>query len=298
MRASRGLVIRLEYRSPLRWQELIDFLRERAVPGVEVVQDDAYRRTIRIDGCAGVIDVRPDQNEPSLVLRTDLPECEHLMKLVEGVRRIFDLGADPLRIQQDLSCDSRLKRIVECRPGLRVPGVWDGFELAVRAVLGEQLTIKQSRARAGRLVQAFGQPLRTSVQGLTHLFPMPDQFVNADLSKVGLDVASAVTVKNIARAVCSGHFAFSRSFTDLDDVISRICDIGGISATTAHYIAMRALGETDAFPFADPGFRTKFANGRPSSASDDLLSFAERWRPWRAYAAIQLYTAGRAAQPF
>jgi AraC family transcriptional regulator of adaptative response / DNA-3-methyladenine glycosylase II len=220
------------------------------------------------------------------------------MKLVEGVRGIFDLGADTLRIQQDLSRDPRLKRLVERRPGLRVPGVWDGFELAVCAVLGEQLTVRHSTARAGRLVQAFGKPIQTSVQGLSHLFPTPHELVAADLSKAGLDVASAAAVKGLAREVCSGHFALSRSFTNLDDVVSQICNIRGVSATTAHYIAMRALGETDAFPFADPSLRAKFGNGRPSAASDDLLVFAERWRPWRAYAAIHLYTASRSDRPF
>ena len=164
-------MIRLQYRPPLDWSALIDFLKLRAIPGVEVVQRDTYQRTISIGDLTGVIDVRPDETEPFLTVRIDLPGYQHLMPVVERVRRIFDLGADPLRIADDLSRDPLLKPLLDRRPGLRVPGVWDGFELAVRAVLGEQVTVKGSALLTERLVRNFGRPVESAVRGLTHIFP-------------------------------------------------------------------------------------------------------------------------------
>ena len=169
-----GLVIRLPYRPPLDWPAFVGFLSRRTTPGVESVQNDAYQRTISIGGAAGIIDVCPDKIEPVLSVRIELPGYQDLMKVVERVRRIFDLAADPLRIADDLGRDQRLKPLLDSRPGLRVPGVWDGFELAVHAVLGQQLTLGDSMRAAGQLTQAFGKPFQTSVAGLTHLFPRPE----------------------------------------------------------------------------------------------------------------------------
>jgi AraC family transcriptional regulator of adaptative response / DNA-3-methyladenine glycosylase II len=283
-----GLVIRLGYRPPLDWEALIEFLKVRAVPGVEVVQGDSYQRTIGMGDFAGVIAVRPDKTEPFLTVRIDLPGCQHLMKVVERVRRIFDLGADPLRIADDLSRDLRLKTLIDSRPGLRVPGVWDGFELAVRAILGEQLTFAGSTALAARIARTFGSPVQSSVPGLTHTFPKPEDLANADLSQAGIHGQRNKTLKLLARGVCAGELSFSGS-VDLDETISRISSIPGISQSTAHYIAMRALGEPDAFPFADAVSRTIFQGSRHSSAK--LRQISEAWRPWRAYAALHLCSA-------
>src|ERR1700680_4732201 len=150
------------------------FLRPRATPGVESVQENCYRRTIEIGDAAGVIEVRPDVAEPRLLVRIDLPTNERLIHVVERVRRMFDLGADPLQIETRLSRDSRLRALVEMRPGLRVPGAWDGFEVAVRAVLGEGLTVSDANPSAERLVRGFGKALVTPLEGLTHLFPRPE----------------------------------------------------------------------------------------------------------------------------
>jgi AraC family transcriptional regulator of adaptative response / DNA-3-methyladenine glycosylase II len=288
-----GLVIRLQYRAPLDWTALVDFLRLRATPGVELVQDGAYQRTISVGDAAGIIDVRPDKTGPALMVRIELPGYQALMKVVQRVRRIFDLGADPLRIADDLSRDQRLKPLLEQSPGLRVPGVWDGFELAVHAILGQQLTAIDSTILAGRLTEAFGEPLQTSVQGLTHLFPRPEDLVDADLSKVGIHGARAATVRALARAVCSEELTFTASIT-LEEAIWRICNIRGIGENTAHYIAMRALGEPDAFPFADPGVRSSLGKGGNPTSPPEVLRAAKGWRPWRAYAAMHLCAAERA----
>jgi AraC family transcriptional regulator, regulatory protein of adaptative response / DNA-3-methyladenine glycosylase II len=271
-----GLVIRLACRPPFDWPALVDFMRPRATPGVELVHDSVYQRTIRVGDSTGVIEVRPGKTEPALAVRIELPGCQFLMKVVDRVRRIFDLGADPLRIAEDLSRDPRLKPLVERRPGLRVPGVWDGFELAVHAILGQQLTVENPTALSGRLVRAFGKPIQTSIRGLTHLFPKPEDLVDADLSRAGIRGARASTLHALARAVLSGKLTFSPSMK-LEEAISRICSIPGIGESTAHYIAMRAMGEPDAFPLVE--------------------RVAEGSRPWRAYAAMHICAAAKQSAP-
>jgi AraC family transcriptional regulator of adaptative response / DNA-3-methyladenine glycosylase II len=270
-----GLMIRLPYRPPLDWSSLMDFLRPRATPGVESVQDDAYRRTIVVGEATGVIDVRPDKTEPVLQVRIELPGYRYLMQVVERVRRIFDLGADPLRIATDLSRDPRLKPLLNRRPGLRVPGVWDGFELALRAILGQQITVADPPAVAERLVQAFGKPVHTSVPGLTHLFPKPEDLIHADLGRANIRGARASTIRALARSVCANELTFTASMT-LEETISRIRTVSGVGEDTAHYIAMRVFGEPDAFPLADPAL------------TGEMWRIAEAWRPWRAYAAMHL----------
>jgi AraC family transcriptional regulator of adaptative response / DNA-3-methyladenine glycosylase II len=285
-----GLVIRLPYRPPFDWPALVNFLGPRATPGVELVQDGVYQRTISIGDATGIIDVRPDKTSPALLVRIELPGYQLLMKVVERVRRLFDLGADPLRIAGDLSRDQRLKPLLDRSRGLRVPGVWDAFELAVHAILGQQLTAVDSTTVVGRLVHAFGKPFQTSVQGLTHLFPKPEDLVDADLSRVGINGARAATLLTLARVLCSEEPIFAASLT-LEEAISRICNIRGIGENTAHYIAMRALGEPDAFPFADPGLRSALGSDGNPASSPEVLRIAEGWRPWRAYAAMHLCAA-------
>lgn len=288
--SQNGLVIRLACRPPFDWPALVEYLRPRATPGVELVQGGAYQRTISVGDSTGFIEVRPGKTEPALAVRIELPGCQFLMKVVDRVRRIFDLGADPLRIVEGLSRYARLKPLLDRHPGLRVPGVWDGFELAVQAVLGQQLTITDSTTLTGRLVQNFGKPVQTSVQGLTHLFPTPKDLVDADVSRAGIRGARAATLHGLARAVHSGKLTFAASMT-LEEAISGICSIPGVGESTAHYIAMRALGEPDAFPFADVGLRSALGRGGDPVLPSEALRIAEDWRPWRAYAAMHLCAA-------
>jgi len=168
--------------------------------------------------------------------------------------------------------------------------MWDGFELAVLTVLGEQLTVNASSALAGRFVQTFGRPLQTSTPGLTHLFPRPQDIVAADLSRAGIRGARAATLHALARAVCGGKLTFAASMT-LEEAIRRICGIPGIGESTAHYIAIRALGEPDAFPSADPNLRSRLGVGAHPASLPQVLRIAEGWRPWRAYAAMHIGAA-------
>jgi AraC family transcriptional regulator, regulatory protein of adaptative response / DNA-3-methyladenine glycosylase II len=278
-------VMRLLYRPPFDWPALIAFLRARATPGVEVVGESRYRRTVEIDGKAGVIDVRLDSKNTCLVVRMALPKYEGLLRVVERVRRVFDLGADPLQIAAHLSRDPMLRPLLEEHPGLRVPGVWDGFEVAVRAILGQRLTTVDSNSIAGELVRRFGQPAETSVSGLTHLFPRPEELAHADLGPLGITGGRAASIKALARAVSKNQFILA-SARSLQDTISLLTAVDGINTEMANYIAMRAGGEPDAFPVND----LQLGKLRRVSPKQ-MLSLDEAWRPWRAYAAMHLWAA-------
>jgi AraC family transcriptional regulator of adaptative response / DNA-3-methyladenine glycosylase II len=272
------------------------FLQSRAIPGVEVVEESSYRRSIEVDGQAGTIELQKDEAEASLLMIVRLPRYDGLIQVVERARRIFDLGADPLQITEHLRRCPILCRSVETVPGLRVPGAWDGFELAVRAVLGQQVSVKGATTLAGRLARRFGHPLEGyETVGLTHLFPRPEALIEADLSTIGITAARAKTIRALAQQVYQGEIVLDAS-QGLPSTISRLCAIPGIGHWTANYIAMRAFGETDAFPAEDLWLRRALANdnGLPSTAQ--MTNEAEAWRPWRAYAAMHLWASFAATE--
>jgi AraC family transcriptional regulator of adaptative response / DNA-3-methyladenine glycosylase II len=287
----RGLVLKLPFRPPLAWTALLDFLGARATPGVEAVRGDTYRRTIEASGAAGVLEVGPAAGEAHLRLRLDLPSWAGLIRVVERVRRIFDLDADPDEIGARLGRDRVLGARVAASPGLRVPGAWDGFELAVRAVLGQQVTVRGATTLAGRLARLFGERVDVRDSALSRLFPTPARLMDADLSAVGLPRRRAETIRALARAVARGELALDAS-RGLEDAVARLSAIPGVGGWTADYVAMRALGEADAFPAADLGLRRAAANGRGPLSAGELARMAEAWRPWRSYAAMYLWTAG------
>lgn len=283
--------IKLPYRPPLDWPRMIEFLRGRATPGVEVAEHDRYRRTIRVDGRPGAIEIRVVANEPHLLLRVWLPSLRGLIGVAERARRVFDLAADPAEVAARLGPDPVLGPLVRARPGLRVPGAWDPFEAAVRAILGQQISVRAASALATRLVERFGEPAEgVEVDGLTHLFPTPATLAEADVRAIGTTGSQARAIGALASAVASGEPALEAS-PDLDEFVARICELPGVGPWTAQYLAMRALGEPDAFPAGDLGLRRAVANGRVVSEREMRLR-AEEWRPWRAYAAMYLWTAG------
>ena len=291
VRSRRGeFVMHLLYRPPFDWSALIAFLGARATPGVEVVGKAFYKRTVDSDGGIGVVDVRHDQENTCLVVRMALPKHEGLLRAVERVRRIFDMGADPLQIATHLSRDCRLKPLLNQRPGLRVPGVWDGFEIAVRAILGQRLTTVDSAAVAGKLVRKFGRAVDTSVDGLTHLFPRPEDLADAKLASLGVARKTAKSISALAHAIGNGRLTFALART-LQDTISQLAAIEGISEETAHYIAMRACGEPDAFPLDNRDLTRALENDDVSAMPGDCRNITEAWRPWRAYAAMHLLAA-------
>ena len=293
-----GMTLKLPFRPPYHWTAMIRFLEHRAVPGVERVAEGRYARTFECDGAAGVIEVGPLAGHPYLELRVAAPP-RALIGIIERARRVFDCGADPLRIAEDLSRDRTMARLVDSYPGLRVPGAWDGFELAVRAVLGQQITVKGAATVAGRLVAAFGRPLGGEArEGLTHLFPGPDELTRADLASIGIPRARAEALRMLARRVRDGEIALDVGGGPADP-IERLLEVPGVGRWTAGYVAMRALGEPDAYPWGDLGLRQAPGLGGSPISAKELQRRAEAWRPWRAYATLLLWThaaAGRSVR--
>lgn len=289
-----ALSVRLAYRPPYDWDAMLSFLGARAIPGVEIVSGECYSRSIAIGQNCGVISVAPSAKN-RIDVRVRFPDMAALPQIIARVRRVFDLAADPDMIAAHLALDPMLAPLVAARPGLRVPGAWDGFELAVRAIFGQQITVPAATRLLGRLVQAFGASLPAAIresEGLSHLFPSAGRIAKANLATLGMPNARAMAVASLARAISADPAIFSRG-ASLEDAILKLRSLPGIGEWTAQYIAMRELREPDAFPAADIGLLRAMADadGRRPSPSE-LLSRGERWRPWRAYAALQLWAAG------
>ena len=220
-----------------------------------------------------------------------------LPAIIARVRRVFDLAADPLAISTHLSQDPVLAPLVALRPGLRVPGAWDGFELAVRAILGQQITVTAATALAGKLVRAYGQPLPAPTERLTHTFPTPQSLGGVDIAALGMPRSRGLALSSLAAAVAADPAIFGPS-RSLEEAVAQLKGLTGIGEWTAQYAAlMRELREPDAFPAADIGLMRALADEtgrRPSPA--ELLARAERWRPWRAYAALHLWAGDTHAE--
>lgn len=289
-RANGGaFTLRLRYRPPFDWGSLLGFLALRATPGVEAVDAESYRRTIAIDGRQGVVCVRPGAGAHVLDVEITFPDPQALFRIVERVRRIFDLGADPEDISAHLRTDADLAPLVRAYPGIRVPGAWDGFELAVRAILGQQVTVKGATTLAGRVARTFGEPLVGSGADELHMiFPTPQALANANLTRIGLPKARADAVRGLARAVAAGEVSFDTS-VGLEACVRQLTQLPGIGEWTAQYVAMRALSLPDAFPATDLGLLRAAATGKRKLTAAQLVARAEAWRPWRAYAAMYLW---------
>ena len=295
-REAGALSVRLAYRPPYDWDAMLSFLRARAIPGVEIVRGDSYRRTIAIGRNSGVVSVQPADNN-RIDVRVRFPDMAALPSIIARVRRVFDLAADPDTIGAHLALDGALAPLVKARPGLRVPGAWDGFELAVRAIFGQQITVAAATNLLGRLVQTFGDRLPPAMreEGLTHMFPSAARVAKADLARLGMPAARAGALTSLAQAISADPAIFSRG-ASLEDATRKLRSLPAIGEWTAQYIAMRELREPDAFPAADIGLlraMTDSAGRRPSPS--ELLSRSEVWRPWRAYAALHLWAAGAKA---
>jgi AraC family transcriptional regulator of adaptative response / DNA-3-methyladenine glycosylase II len=240
-------LFRLRFRPPYNWKGMLAFLAVRATPGVEVVEAGSYRRSISLNASHGYFEVSLDEANDSLAVRVQFGNPRSLFFIVERIRAMFDLNADWAMIVRSLRTDPALKERVDSDPGLRVPGFWDGFELAVRAILGQQITVKGATALAGRIARTFGQPIAIA-HNLTHLFPPPEVLADANLTSVGLTKARAQTIRALARAVSDGQIRFE-GIVETDAFLSRLCEIPGIGKWTAQYVAMRAL----CIPLRRPG---------------------------------------------
>jgi len=289
-----GITLRLSYSTPFNWASMLEFFSARAIPGVEAVIGDAYYRTIAPEGDAGVISLHDDPETNNLLLRVHGAPTTSLFVIVQRVRALFDLDAPFADIAAVLTADPLLKELLRSRPGIRVPGAWDGFELAVRAILGQQVSVKAATTLAGRIVERYGEAvtIETGIAGGVpdRLFPSPQKLMRARFNDMGLVGSRAETIRRVARATANGEISFEAS-QDSDAFCRAICDIRGIGEWTAQYVAMRALKNPDAFPASDLGLlRALDEPGRDRLRPAELLARAERWRPWRSYAALLLWS--------
>jgi AraC family transcriptional regulator of adaptative response / DNA-3-methyladenine glycosylase II len=280
---------RLTYRPPFDWPRILNFLSNRAIPGVESVttkSGGAYQRTVRIQRhdkqLLGHIQVthEPDRNMLAVRLSDSLlPACA---TIIERIKRLFDLAADPQII------DAALRTLKGARPGLRLPGSFDTFEMATRAILGQQISVVAARTLAARLAQRFGDKLPGPTPSLTHVFPTAKQIAKArttELHQLGILPRRAQTLIALAKAISTNKLSLEPG-RRIEDTLDALAKIPGIGHWTAQYIAMRALNWPDAFPHTDLGIR-KALN---ETDNTKILAKAEKWRPWRAYAAIHFWT--------
>ncbi|HXQ24374.1 MAG TPA: AlkA N-terminal domain-containing protein [Candidatus Acidoferrales bacterium] len=293
-----GVTVRLRYRPPYDWPAMLSHLRARAIDGVERIDGATYSRTVLHDGQTGTVEIVHRPAAQSLAATIRFPSVRALPAIVARIRRAFDLGADVAVINTHLARDAWLAGLIAARPGLRVPGAWDGFEVAMRAVLGQQVSVEAGRRLAEQLARLCGTVLDTGSAGAAALrlaFPDATQVARADLTQLGMPNARRQALSALAQAALADPLLFQPLAT-IEQTVARLCTIGGVGEWTAQYIALRAAGEPDAFPASDCGLlRAASRNGTRLGVAE-LAARAERWRPWRAYAAQHLWTAGTAAR--
>ncbi len=291
-----NVTVSLGYRPPYQWQQILDFLALRAVPGVETVKDGEYIRTVHLDDgnqhhFYGWIRVGhfPQKNVLTVTMDTNLLPL--LPQVLARTRHLFDLYCDPDAIYETLVSMNNIRPGL-CIPGTRLPGCFDVFEMAVRAVLGQQITVKAARTLAARLVEKYGTPIQTGIEGLTHTFPSPGDFIALEepianhLGPLGITGSRANTILSLARVLAHGEINLGHCVQP-EAEMKKLLSIPGIGDWTAQYIAMRGMDWPDAFPHTDYGVKKALS----SYTSKEILKIAEAWRPWRSYATINLWNS-------
>jgi AraC family transcriptional regulator of adaptative response / DNA-3-methyladenine glycosylase II len=287
--ASDFIALRLDYRPPLDWEALLAFLAGRAIPGVERVSGGEYARSVSLGGLEGWLAVTADPAQPSLRARVSVSLAPVLMEVAARLRALFDLDAQPSAVAAHLQREALLAPLLRRRPGLRVPGAFDGFEMAVRAVLGQQISVRAATTLCGRLVAGFGRPVELGVGGLERIFPGAERLATASIEQVralGVTAMRARTLLGLAVAVAEGRLELSGR-ADPELAIARLCELPGIGPWTAHYLAMRALRWPNAFPAAD----LVLCKALGVSSARRAEARAASWQPWRAYAVMHLWQA-------
>ena len=285
------LSVRLAYRKPFNWNSLLQFFALRATPGVESVSGDRYRRTASSNGSHAIVELQPDESDSHLLLTLHGVATASLFETVQRCRELFDLDAPVADISAVLERDRTLAGLLRKHPGVRVPGSWDGFELVVRAILGQQVSVKAATTLAGRIASSYGDALAmpdgVEKRELSRVFPTAERLLRARLENCGIIRARADTIRSVARAVTRGDLVFDTS-QDPEEFCETLKSIKGIGDWTAQYVAMRCLKNPDAFPASDLGLIKAIERPRRVTPAK-LLARAEEWRPWRAYAALLLW---------
>lgn len=270
----------LPYTPPYDWTAMAQFLAARATPGVERVDGAGYSRSISVKGFTGSISVAPMAGADALTVDVSIPDRALIPAIVERAARMFDVDHDPAALADTFGRDRLLKRACLTHAGIRLPGAWDPFELAVRAILGQQISVKAATTLAGRVAAKWGEAITTE-HGLTRLFPRPAALADARLEKIGLIASRAKAIRTLSQQVSAGGLAL-----DSPAAVEALEQVGGIGPWTAQYIAMRAFNDSDAFPAGDLVLRRKAGNCTASV----LERRSQKWRPWRAYAVMLLWT--------
>jgi AraC family transcriptional regulator of adaptative response / DNA-3-methyladenine glycosylase II len=286
--------LQLSYRPPYDWAGMVSFLQARALRGVEWVTESFYARTVELGDCEGWIKVSPSNARPALLLEFTHSLSPVLPALLNRVRDLFDLSARPQIISRHLARDKVLGRLVKANRGLRVPGAFHGFEMGLRAIIGQQITVKSATTIAGRLVTEFGRPIATPFAELNRLSPTPERIIRVTvdrLVRLGILRARGQCILALARAQASGQLSLEGGHhPDPEAFIARLAQLPGIGPWTANYIVMRALRWPDAFPKEDIAVR-KNLGGVTARRAEEI---SQAWRPWRSYAVLHLWNQGRA----
>nr|WKF57828.1 putative bifunctional transcriptional activator/DNA repair enzyme AlkA [Paraburkholderia busanensis] len=283
--------LELPFKAPFDWPRLLRFFGGRATPGVEAVEDGAYRRAIDWAGDSGTLSVRMHPRKRCLVASIDGPVSRHANALAVPIARMFDLHADPKKIGAELSADPWLAPLVDAVPGLRVPGAWSGFELVVRAIVGQQVSVKAATTIIGRLVQRAGQ----RIDGHPHentawRFPTPAALAAVDLAQIGMPGKRVAALQGFAHAVATGDVPVDSTTADTTALRAALLALPGIGPWTVEYVAMRAWRDADAWPAWDLVLMQSICARDPSLARPtQQRSRTDTWRPWRAYAAMHLW---------
>lgn len=292
------LPLRLAYRGPYAAREIFDHLQRRAITGIEKMTGEVgartYRRILRLPHGPGVAEVDESGGAGWLECRLHLDELRDLTTASQRVRRLFDLDADPYAVAERLTADPVLARLVAKRPGLRSPGAPDPHELAVRAVLGQQVSVAAGRTLGGALVAAYGEPLPEPSGGLTHLFPRPDALAQATLAELGMPESRRATLRTVCAALADGSLTLDAG-ADRDEAERALLDLRGVGPWTAGYIRMRALGDPDVLLPGDVAVRAGMRRAGVTTA--DLRAHAQAWRPWRSYAMHHFWNVPPAPDP-
>ena len=278
-----GVVIRLPYREPFDFEGMLAFLSMRAIPQIESISSDSYARSLLIDGESGVLRVKQDRENSCLVCQVDLSNTRPLMKIVEKVKGLFDLDADPAEINQGLCENGDLVNLVSENPGQRLPGSWDPFEIAVRAIVGQQVSVKGATTVMSRIVDSYGEHF-----GETICFPTPESLAGLSVDKLSMPNSRAQAIKDMSAAVVRGDIDLSRSGST-EQLMREMTNIKGIGPWTAQYVTMRALNDPDAFLHTDLVILKVATSLFGIDSEKAMYKRAEAWRPWRAYARMHLW---------
>jgi len=287
--------LQLSYRPPFDWRALLGFLAFRAIPGVEVVTPTSYARSFRLDDCCGDFELHFADSEPTVQVSIALADSRLLFQVVDRIRALLDLRADSDFIDANFASDELLGPVAKACPGTRVPGCWDGLEVAVRAILGQQVTVRAATTLVSRLVARHGQPCASSLDGIDFVFPETATLARADLTGLGIVGQRIAAITELAQRLSEDKIRID-CHTPTDEFVRKLCEIKGIGEWTAQYVAMRSLNDPDAFPHGDLILRRAAAEPGVTLTPGQLLRRAEVWRPWRAYSVLLLwrYYADRA----